>query len=55
MKAHQVTAEQFSSAEWQSRNGSFVDKARLYAIKEAQESTFRDSNALKINGRETPS
>lgn len=55
LKAHQVTAEQFSSAEWQSRNGSFVDKARLYAIKEAQESTFRDSNALKINGRETPS
>lgn len=55
LKAHQVTAEQFSSAEWQSRNGSFVDKARLYAIKEAQESTFRDSNALKINVRETPS
>lgn len=55
LKAHQVTAEQFSSAEWQSRNGSFVDKARLYAIKEAQESTFRDSNTLKINGRETPS
>lgn len=46
LKAHQVTAEQFSSAEWQSRNGSFVDKARLYAIKEAQESTFRDSNTL---------
>ena len=55
LKAHQVTAEQFSSAEWQSRNGSFVDKARLYAIKEAQESTFRDSNTLKINVRETPS
>lgn len=55
LKAHQVTAEQFSSAEWQSRNGSFVDKARLYAIKEAQESTFRDSNALKISRRETPS
>ena len=29
LKAHQVTADQFSSAEWQSRNGSFVDKARL--------------------------
>lgn len=55
LKAHQVTAEQFSSAEWQSRNGTFVDKARQYAIKEAQESTFRDSNTLKINGRETPS
>lgn len=46
LKAHQVTAEQFSSAEWQSRNGTFVDKARQYAIKEAQESTFRDSNTL---------
>ena len=55
LKAHQVTAEQFSSAEWQSRNGTFVDKARQYAIKEAQESTFRDSNTLKTNGRETPS
>lgn len=55
LKAHQVTADQFSSAEWQSRNGSFVDKARLYAIKEAQESTFRDSNTLKTSGRETPS
>ena len=55
LKAHQVTAEQFNSAEWQNRNGSFVDKARLYAIKEAQESTFRDSNTLKINVRETPS
>lgn len=55
LKAHQVTAEQFSSAEWQSRNGTFVDKARQYAIKEAQESTFRDSNTLKINVRETPS
>ena len=46
LKAHQVTAEQFSNAEWQSRNGTFVDKARQYAIKEAQESTFRDSNTL---------
>lgn len=46
LKAHQVTAEQFSSAEWQRRNGTFVDKARQYAIKEAQESTFRDSNTL---------
>lgn len=46
LKAHQVTAEQFSSTEWQSRNGTFVDKARQYAIKEAQESTFRDSNTL---------
>lgn len=46
LKAHQVTAEQFSSAEWQSRNGTFVDKSRQYAIKEAQESTFRDSNTL---------
>lgn len=46
LKAHQVTAEQFSSAEWQSRNGTSIDKARQYAIKEAQESTFRDSNTL---------
>lgn len=44
LKAHHVTAEQFSSAEWQGSHGELVDKARAYAIKQAQEATFRDSN-----------
>lgn len=43
LKAHGYTAEQLS-------NGSIpteaLDKARLFAIKEAQEATFRDTNAV---------
>lgn len=46
LTAHNVSAEQFTSADWQSRNADFVDKARAYAIKEAQEATFRDTNAV---------
>lgn len=46
LKTHGVTAEQFSSPEWKSENSAFVDKARMYAIQEAQEATFRDNNAL---------
>ena len=43
LKAHGYTAEQLS-------NGSIpteaLDKARMFAIKEAQEATFRDTNAV---------
>lgn len=43
MKTHNITAEQWSSGEVDSDT---MDKARAYAIKEAQEATFRDNNAF---------
>lgn len=46
LQANGVTAEQFNSPEWQKKNKSFVDKARQFAIQQAQEVTFRDSNIL---------
>ena len=46
LKANNVTAEQFSDAEWQAKNGKFLDKARSFAAHEAQEATFRDHNVL---------
>lgn len=46
LKAHNITAEQFSSSEWRASNADFVDTARAYAINEAQEVTFRDTNAV---------
>lgn len=46
LKVHNVTAEQFASAEWRENNAGFVDAARAYAITEAQEATFRDNNAV---------
>jgi len=60
LKAHNVTGEQFASADWQANNAGFVDAARAYAIREAQEATFRDTNAVsrwvsKIGrGKDTP-
>lgn len=44
LKANGVTAAEFSSDAWKSQHQDLVDKARQYAIKDAQESTFRDNN-----------
>jgi hypothetical protein len=46
LKANNVTAEQFTDAEWQKKNSKFLDKARNFAAHEAQEATFRDHNVL---------
>lgn len=58
LKAHNVTAEQFSSDAWKEANAAFVDRARAYAVQEAQEDTFRDVNAvsewISRAGRGTP-
>lgn len=43
LKAHNVTAKQVNSG---NVDVALMDKARLYAIKEAQEATFRDENAF---------
>ena len=60
LKAHGITAEQFTDESWRENNADFVDKARAFAIKEAQEATFRDTNAVSKwvsqigRGRNTP-
>lgn len=46
LKANGITAEQFMDPVWQKQNAAALDKARTYAIREAQEATFRDDNAL---------
>lgn len=46
LKAQGITAEQFGSEEWQNEHTEAVDKARAFAVKEAQEATFRDNTAL---------
>lgn len=46
LKANGVTAAEFSSDTWKSQHQDLVDKARQYAIKDAQESTFRDNNKI---------
>lgn len=46
LKAKGVTAEQFADAQWQADNAGLVDAARSYAIRQAQEDTFRDNNAF---------
>lgn len=46
LKAKNVTAQQWNDADWQKANSKFVSEARDFAIREAQEATFRDSNAL---------
>lgn len=43
MKTHNITAEQWNSG---AVDSDTMDKARAYAIKEAQEATFRDNNAF---------
>ncbi|MBQ9460124.1 MAG: hypothetical protein IJU66_09365 [Oscillospiraceae bacterium] len=60
LKAHSVTAEQFESEAWRKSNADFLDSARAYAIRQAQEATFRDTNAVSkwagsfLRGRDTP-
>lgn len=46
LKAHNVTAKQFTDPEWRKANSELVDTARSYAIQEAQEATFRDTNTV---------
>ena len=41
-----MTAQQWNDADWQKANSKFVSEARDFAIREAQEATFRDSNTL---------
>lgn len=46
LKAHGVTAEQFTDENWRAENEAFLDTARAASIRQAQEDTFRDSNAF---------
>lgn len=46
LKAHGVTASQYTDEAWRSENRNTVDSAQSYAIKQAQEATYRDSNAF---------
>ncbi len=46
LQANGITAEQFLDPEWQKKNATFVEKARDYAARQAQETTFRDTNAF---------
>ena len=46
LQANKITAEQFNDPNWQKKNRNFVDRARQFAIQQAQEVTFRDSNTL---------
>ena len=41
-----MTAEQFSDESWRNGHREFVDRAREFAIKDAQEQTFRDHNTF---------
>lgn len=60
LQAHGITAEQWNDANWQADNAEKVAAARDFAIKQAQEKTFRDSNALSdfistfARGKNTP-
>lgn len=60
LKARDITAAQWSSETWREKNANTVDRAVQYAIKEAQESTFRGNNwfsdwATKVGRRnDTP-
>ena len=46
LKANNVTAEQFSNEIWRNGHREFVDQAREFAVKDAQEQTFRDHNTF---------
>lgn len=46
LKAHGITASQYTDEAWRSENRNTVDSAQSYAIKQAQEATYRDSNAF---------
>lgn len=48
LKVHNITAEQWNSDTWlaEGNNQELADRGIQYAIKEAQESTFRETNAV---------
>jgi len=46
LKANKITAAQFSDPAWQSENTATLDRGRQFAIREAQEATFRDQNSF---------
>ena len=46
LKAQNVSAAEFTDQDWQRTHSDFLDRARQYAIQEAQETTFRDHNAF---------
>lgn len=48
LKVHNITAEQWNSDTWlaEGNNRELADRGIQYAIKEAQESTFRETNAV---------
>lgn len=46
LKANGITAAQFSDDSWRADHSDTVDRARAYAIREAQEATFRDNNTI---------
>lgn len=46
LQAHGITAAQMNDPAWRESNTELLDRGRAYAIKEAQESTFRDNNAV---------
>lgn len=60
LQAQGITAEQWNDAQWQADNAETVNAARDFAIKQAQEKTFRDSNELSdfistfARGKNTP-
>lgn len=46
LKAQNVSAAEFTDPAWQQAHGDFMDRARQFAIHEAQETTFRDHNTF---------
>ena len=46
LKAQNVSATEFTDPAWQQAHGDFLDRARQFAIHEAQETTFRDHNTF---------
>ena len=46
LEANGYTAEQLNDAKWRELNADVLDKARAFAVQQAQEITFRDSNWL---------
>lgn len=60
LQANGYTAQQLSDAKWREINQDVLDKARTFAIKQAQEVTFRDRNWLSefassfLRGNKTP-
>ena len=60
LEANGYTAQQLSDARWREINAGVLDQARAFAIQQAQEVTFRDSNWLSdmsssmLRGSKTP-